>query len=125
MHRLYVLDARDASVLAPSQEGAGGTAISGADVRVADVDGEELQEAPGGAIPGRRSAAAGVVPWQALTGRAPLPSCGIPWIEDRDAETGEVFDVARHERKAMFERRGCDHAVSDAKRTSDLLTLSV
>jgi hypothetical protein len=48
MHRLYVLNARDASVLAPSQEGTGGTAISGAGVRVADVDGEELQEAPGG-----------------------------------------------------------------------------
>jgi hypothetical protein len=41
------------------------------------------------------------------------------------AETGEVFDVAGHERKAMLERRDREHAVSDAKRTSDLLTLSV
>jgi hypothetical protein len=52
-------------------------------------------------------------------------SCGIPWIDDRDAETGEVFDVARHHLEAMFDSRGCDHAVSDAKRTSDLFTLRV
>ena len=69
--------------------------------------------------------AAGVVPWNALTARAPLPSCGVAWIEDRHARTGEVFYVARHERQAMFECRGSDHTVSDARQTSDLLTLSV
>ena len=55
----------------------------------------------------------------------PADSYRVPWIEYRYAQIGEVFDVARRERKAMFERRGCDHALSDAKRTSDLLTLSV
>jgi len=39
------------------------------------------------------------------------PLFSIPRIEDRDAETGEVFDIARHDREAMFETRGRDHAV--------------
>ena len=35
----------------------------------------------------------------------------VPGVEENDAEAGEVLDVPRHEGKAVFKRRGGDHAI--------------
>src|SRR5271166_6370094 len=50
MHRLHVFEAANSLPFAPAEEGAGSPPVSGASVGVADVDGEELDEAPGGAL---------------------------------------------------------------------------
>ena len=50
MHRLHVLDARDAFVLAPAQERARRLPIRRPGVLVADIHGEEFQETPGGSF---------------------------------------------------------------------------
>jgi hypothetical protein len=52
MHRLHVLDARDAFIRAPAQQGASGLGVSRAGVFVADIDREEFEEAPSGLFPG-------------------------------------------------------------------------
>jgi hypothetical protein len=49
--RLHLVQIGDAAILAPAQEGAGGAAIGGACVGVADIDGEEFEESPGGGLP--------------------------------------------------------------------------
>ncbi len=54
MHRLHVLDARDASALGPAQERAGRLPIRRPSVSVADLDGEEFQKAPSGIFTGLR-----------------------------------------------------------------------
>jgi hypothetical protein len=51
MHGPHVFDAHDAPALAPAQEGDGRLAVGRAGVLVADIDGEEFEEAPGGPFP--------------------------------------------------------------------------
>jgi len=53
MHRPHVLDAHDAPALAPAQERAGRLPVGRTGVLIADVDGEEFEEAPGGPSPAR------------------------------------------------------------------------
>ncbi len=50
MHRLHVLDARDAPALAPAQKRARYLSIGLVGVLVADIDGEEFEEAPRGPL---------------------------------------------------------------------------
>ena len=49
---LICVKVADASRLAPTEEIADGAAVGAARVRVPDVGGEELDEAPGGAVAG-------------------------------------------------------------------------
>jgi hypothetical protein len=48
MDRLHILETENAAILAPLHEGPHGAAVGGAGVGVADVHGEEFEEAAGG-----------------------------------------------------------------------------
>jgi len=39
----------------------------------------------------------------------------VPGVEENDAKAGEIFDVPRHEGKAVFKGRGSDHAIRRTK----------
>ena len=45
------------------------------------------------------------------TSPRPEDSRLIPGVEESDAEAGEVLDVSRHKRKAVFKGRGGDDGV--------------
>ena len=51
MHRLDLFQFEDSMSFAPAEEGRRGPIVGRPRVRVADVDGKELQEPPGSAIP--------------------------------------------------------------------------
>jgi hypothetical protein len=48
----------------------------------------------------------------------------IPWVEENDAEAGEVLDVSRHEGKAVFKGRGGNHTIRGTQRPARQLTHS-
>jgi len=51
MHRLYLAQLMDAATLTPAEERASSAAVGGACIRIADVDGEEFEEANSGRLP--------------------------------------------------------------------------
>ena len=51
MHRLHILQPAKTALLAPDEEGARRPGVGRPGVAVADIDGEELEEAPSGPLP--------------------------------------------------------------------------